>query len=176
MTNVNPKIHTRARVSISCSCNAQKRKIIMSQLSRLLALWTALKKLFLSSPGCWLSEPFSKNQVTALQAAGSPGHTQKIISQLSRLLALRAILKKLFLSSPGFWLSEPFSKKNHVTALQAAGFPGHTKRKHVTALQAAGSPGHTRKIMSQLSWLLALRAIPKKSCHSSPRCWLSWPC
>ena len=146
MTNVNPKIHTRARVSISCSCNAQKRKIIMSQLSRLLALRTVLKKLFLSSPGCWLSEPFSKNQVTVLQAAGSsghsqkkkknhvtvhqaagsPGHTQKINSQLSRLLALRAILKKSCHSSPGCCLSGPFSK-NHVTALHAGGSPGHAK-------------------------------------------------
>ena len=123
----------------------------MSQLSWLLALQAILKKSCHSSPGCWLtgpfsnwlSEPYSKNHVTALQAAGSPGHSQKIMSQLSRLLALWAILQKIMSqlsrllalwailkkschSSPGCWLSGPFSK-NHVTALQAAGSPGYAK-------------------------------------------------
>ena len=126
MTNVNPEIHTRARVSISCSCNALKRKIIMSQLSGLLALRAILKKSCHCSPACWLTGPFSQNHVTALQAAGSPCHSQKIMSQLSRLLALWVILKKSCHSSPGCWLSGPFSK-NHVTALQAAGSPGYAK-------------------------------------------------
>ena len=115
----------------------------MSQLSRLLALRAILKKLFHSSPGCWLSGPYSKKYFSALQAAGSLSHSQKIMSQLSRLLALRAILKKLFHSSPGCWLSGPYSKK------------------YFSALQAAGSLSHSQKIMSQLSRLLALGAMLK---------------
>ena len=148
-----------------------------------------------SSPGCWLPWPYSKIHVTALQAKGypsimdqlnypqlfrlpallailkkpyvaalqaaaSPGHTRKTMSQLSRLLALLAILKKPCHRSRGCWLFWPYSK-NHVI-VQLFG---------LLALKAI-----PEKIMSQLSRLLALQAILKKPCHSSPGCRLSKPC
>jgi len=50
------------------------------QLFRLLALLAILEKPCHSSPGCWLSWPYSKNHVTVHQATGSPGHTQKTMS------------------------------------------------------------------------------------------------
>lgn len=68
-------------------------------------------------------ETTPKKIVTVLQAAGSPGHTQKL-SQLQ------------VTSSPGH-------AQKIATALQAVGSPGHTQ-KIATALQAAGSPDYTQ--------------------------------
>ena len=98
--------------------------------------------------------------VTALQVVGSPGHTQKIVTALgywlsgpysknchnARFLALRAKFKRLSQLSRDAGSAGRTQKI--VTASMLLALRCHNQNK-LTALQAAGSPGHTQKL-SQL--------------------------